>query len=155
MIPRALGPKLRALSLKFPLVAVIGPRQSGKTTLVRMEFPSLRYVTLEDPDTRDYAARDPRGMLEDLRDGAILDEIERSPGLFSYLQGWVDRHKRMGHYVLTGSQNFLMMQGISQSLAGRVAILRLLPLSLAELRGVVCPLPLPNSARLAYALFAS
>jgi len=135
MIPRVLTAKLRDLSKRYPVLAVLGPRQSGKTTLVKFAFPSLRYVSLEDPDIREYATRDPRSFLRDISEGAILDEAQRVPILFSYLQSWVEEHQGMGRYVLTGSQNFLMMEGISQSLAGRVAVLKLLPFSLAELAG--------------------
>jgi predicted AAA+ superfamily ATPase len=116
-----------------PVVTVVGPRQSGKTTLVREVFPEKPYRNLEDPDVRAFAAEDPRGFLGGLRDGAVLDEIQRLPELLSYLQGMVDAEPAPGRFVLTGSQHFLMMQGVSQSLAGRTAILTLLPLSVREL----------------------
>jgi uncharacterized protein len=126
--------KIRALALGFPAVAVIGPRQSGKTTLVRAVFPDLPYILLEDPDTRAFAEEDPHSFLAQYETtGAILDEVQRVPTLFSYLQGVLDRHNRPGQFILTGSQNFLMMERISQSLAGRVGIVRLLPLSMREL----------------------
>lgn len=134
MIPREAEAKIRSLALGFPAVSVIGPRQSGKTTLVRSVFPNLPYVLLEDPDTRAFAEEDPRSFLAHYeKSGAILDEVQRVPELFSYLQGVLDEHQRPGQFILTGSQNFLMMERISQSLAGRVGIVKLLPLSMREL----------------------
>lgn len=134
MIPREAEAKIRSLALGFPAVSVIGPRQSGKTTLVRSVFPHLPYVLLEDPDTRAFAEEDPRSFLAHYeKSGAILDEVQRVPELFSYLQGVLDEHQRPGQFILTGSQNFLMMERISQSLAGRVGIVKLLPLSMREL----------------------
>jgi hypothetical protein len=120
-------------------VFLTGPRQSGKTTLARQTFPAFRYVSLEDLQTREEATDDPRGFLRRLEgpvgeSGVILDEVQRTPELFSYLQGFLDE-ERGGPFVLTGSQHFLLVERISQSLAGRVAILELLPLSLAELAG--------------------
>lgn len=135
MIKREAEEKLRELARGFPAVSVIGPRQSGKTTLVRAVFPDKPYVLLEDPDTRAFAHEDPRGFLAQYeRTGAILDEVQRVPELFSYLQGVLDTHNKPGYFILTGSQNFLLMESISQSLAGRVGIVRLLPLSMSELR---------------------
>jgi uncharacterized protein len=133
-VTRTLEPRLRAAARQFPVVTVTGPRQSGKSTLCRMAFPEKPYVSLESPDTRDYARHDPRGFLRDLAGGAILDEIQRVPELFSYLQVEVDEHPRRGRFVLTGSVNFQLMASISQSLAGRTALLQLLPLSLQEIR---------------------
>ncbi|NGM64947.1 ATP-binding protein [Sphingobacterium sp. SGR-19] len=133
MIPRAATEKLLQLASLFRAVAVIGPRQSGKTTLVRSLFKDKPYVSLEDPDTRQYALADPRGFLGNYPDGAILDEVQRTPDLFSYLQGILDQRNRMGEFILTGSNNFLLQQNITQSLAGRVAYLQLLPFSLQEL----------------------
>jgi predicted AAA+ superfamily ATPase len=134
MITRDAEEKLRSLAEGFPAVAVIGPRQSGKTTLVQSVFPKKPYVLLEDPDTRAFAEEDPRGFLTQYRGtGAVLDEVQRVPDLFSYLQGVLDQDNRPGHYILTGSQNFLLMENISQTLAGRVGIIRLLPLSMREL----------------------
>lgn len=133
MIPRTLEKRLKALASAFPVLAVVGPRQSGKTTLVKTVFPKKPYVLLEDPDTRESAEKDPRGFLAQFPDGAILDEVQRVPSLFSYLQGVVDRDDRAGLFVLSGSQHFLMMESISQTLAGRISFLKLLPLSLAEL----------------------
>jgi predicted AAA+ superfamily ATPase len=134
MIERALSRKLRSSARKFPLVAVVGPRQSGKTTLVKTTFPDMPYVLLEDSDTRDYAINDPRGFLSDYPKGAILDEIQRAPQLFSYLQGIVDSQNKEGMYILTGSQNFILQENISQTLSGRIAMLTLLPLSRSELK---------------------
>jgi predicted AAA+ superfamily ATPase len=134
MIKRDAEQKLRELAEGFPAVSVVGPRQSGKTTLVRSVFPEKPYVLLEDPDTRAFAEEDPRSFLAQFeKTGAIIDEVQRVPQLFSYLQGVLDRYNRPGHFILTGSQNFLMMESISQSLAGRVGIIRLLPLSMREL----------------------
>jgi predicted AAA+ superfamily ATPase len=134
MIKRDAEQKLIELAEGFPAVSVVGPRQSGKTTLVRSVFPEKPYVLLEDPDTRAFAEEDPRSFLAQFeKTGAIIDEVQRVPQLFSYLQGVLDRYNRPGHFILTGSQNFLMMESISQSLAGRVGIIRLLPLSMREL----------------------
>ncbi len=133
MIPRKASETLRKLAKSFPVVSVTGPRQSGKTTIVRHVFAEKSYVTLEDPDVREYALQDPRAFLAQFPDGAILDEIQRSPELFSYLQGVVDQDGRMGLFVLTGSQQFGLRAGISQSLAGRVGTVELLALSLTEL----------------------
>ncbi len=132
-IQRELTKKLKQTFRQFPIVALIGPRQSGKTTLVKHVFPVLDYVSLEDPDTREFAQSDPRGFLDSYQKGVIIDEAQRLPELFSYLQGIVDKKKKAGQFILTGSQNFLLHQQISQSLAGRVALLKLLPLSLLEL----------------------
>jgi hypothetical protein len=118
----------------MPAVAVTGPRQSGKTTLCRATFPELAYVSLEPLDTREFAAQDPRGFLGTYGNGAIIDEVQRVPALFSYLQEEIDRDGSPGRFVLTGSQQFGLSAGISQSLAGRIALLQLLPLGLEELR---------------------
>ncbi len=133
MVPRTLAPILLQRAAQYPVVTLTGPRQSGKTTLCRALFPHKRYVSLEDPDLRRFAVEDPRGFLESVRDGAILDEIQRAPELSSYLQGMVDADPRPGRFVLTGSQQFELMRHVSQSLAGRTAALRLLPFSLTEL----------------------
>jgi hypothetical protein len=122
----------------YPVVSVVGPRQSGKTTLVRGVFPDKPYISLENPDIRAYAVADPRGFLEEHKDGAILDEVQRVPDLLSYLQEMVDTDRRVGRFILTGSQHFLMMRDVSQSLAGRTAILTLLPLSLGEVQEFSC-----------------
>ncbi|MDO9325288.1 MAG: ATP-binding protein [Methanoregula sp.] len=134
MIKRDAEVKLRELARGFPAVSVVGPRQSGKTTLVRSVFPDKPYVLLEDPDTRAFAEEDPRSFLAQFeKSGAIIDEVQRVPKLFSYLLGVLDKYNQPGQFILTGSQNFLLMESISQSLAGRVGIIRLLPLSMREL----------------------
>jgi uncharacterized protein len=133
MLPRRALPTLHRLARGFPIVAITGPRQSGKTTLARQAFPALPYVNLEDLDTRGLALADPRRFLARHSDGAIFDEVQRAPGLMSYLLGVADASPRMGRFVLTGSQQFGLMDGITQSLAGRVGMLTLLPLSNAEL----------------------
>ena len=133
MIERTLSDKLTALSQKFQVITLTGPRQSGKTTLVKAAFPSLPYVSLEEPDIRQIALTDPRGFLSNYNDGAILDEVQHTPELFSYIQSIVDSN-RNAQFVLTGSSNFLLMEKISQTLAGRTVILHLLPFSLTELK---------------------
>lgn len=134
MISRIAESALRRRAASSPVVLVTGPRQSGKSTLCRATFPDLPYLTLESPDIREDATRDPRGFLDRVADGAILDEIQRAPQLLSYLQGIVDEEpKRYGRFILTGSHQLLLMQDVSQTLAGRVALLTLLPLSLEEL----------------------
>ncbi|MCU0596894.1 MAG: ATP-binding protein, partial [Desulfobacterota bacterium] len=133
MIRRTLEKKLKELARSFSVVTVTGPRQSGKTTLVRSAFPQMSYVSLEDLDSREFAEDDPRGFLATYEKGAVIDEAQRVPALFSYIQGKVDEANRPGMYVLSGSQNFLLHERISQSLAGRVGILNLLPLSIEEL----------------------
>ncbi len=120
---------------KFPVVAILGPRQSGKTTFAQHVFKKHQFVSLEDPEKRDFATRDPRRFLREMDNehGIIIDEFQYVPQLLSYIQLEVDTHKRPSHFVLTGSQNFLMNQAITQTLAGRVGILTLLPFSLKEL----------------------
>jgi len=132
MITRTLTIKIVALAQKFQVITLTGPRQSGKTTLVRAAFPAMPYVSLEEPDIRQIALTDPRGFLANYPAGAILDEIQNTPDLFSYIQRLVDEN-RQAQFILTGSSNFLLMERISQTLAGRTAVLHLLPLSLAEL----------------------
>ena len=117
------------------MVTVTGPRQSGKTTLCRAAASDVPYASLEDPDTRRFALDDPRGFLGQFPGGAVLDEIQRAPELLSYLQGIVDEPGARGRWVLTGSQNLALLRDVSQSLAGRTAVLHLLPLSAEELRG--------------------
>lgn len=133
MIKRQAEILARTLARGFPIVAFTGPRQSGKTTLARELFAGHAYVTLEDPVEKEYALRDPRGFLARFADGAVIDEAQRCPELFSYLQGLVDARRRMGDFILTGSQQFGLRSGISQSLAGRVGLVELLPFSVAEL----------------------
>ncbi|MCJ7434080.1 MAG: ATP-binding protein [Anaerolineales bacterium] len=132
MIERTLTPKIIALAQKFQVITLTGPRQSGKTTLVRAAFPSLPYISLEEPDIRQIALTDPRGFLSNYPAGAILDEIQNTPDLFSYIQSIVDENRQV-QFILTGSSNFLLMEKISQTLAGRTAILHLLPFSFEEL----------------------
>jgi uncharacterized protein len=139
MLARDAQTLLLRLAAGFPVVAVTGPRQSGKTTLARSAFPRHAYVTLEDPDTRALALADPRRFLARFEHGAVLDEVQRAPDLLSYLQGRVDDRQRMGEFVLTGSQQFGLLGTVSQSLAGRVGMARLLPLSLAEMRRAGLP----------------
>ncbi len=132
MIIRTMQKKLLFLSERFPVVSVNGPRQSGKTTLVKHCFPEKKYVSLELPDNRRFAEEDPRGFLLTY-DDAVIDEVQYVPELFSYIQVVVDEKNKPGQYILTGSQNFLLSEKISQSLAGRVAILTLLPFSCSEI----------------------
>ncbi|NLV27313.1 MAG: ATP-binding protein [Methanomicrobiales archaeon] len=134
MIHRTAKEKVKQLTVGFPAVAVTGPRQSGKTTLVRNIFPTLPYVLLEDPDTRRFAEEDPRSFLMQYQQtGIIIDEAQNVPELFSYLQGILDNKDTTGKFILTGSQNFLMMEKISQSLTGRIGLVKLLPFELNEL----------------------
>jgi uncharacterized protein len=135
MIPRVLQPILLEAARTMPAVAVTGPRQSGKTTLCRATFPDHAYASLEPLDIREFAVSDPRGFLAQYSGPVILDEVQRAPDLFSYLQEEVDLDPRPGRFILTGSEHFGLSEGISQSLAGRLALLNLLPLSLEELTG--------------------
>lgn len=133
-VPRNAADALRRLGAAFPVLQVTGPRQSGKTTLARHVRPDLPYVSLERPDERSFATEDPLGFLRRFPDGAILDEVQRTPDLLSWLQGEVDAGGAMGRYLLTGSQQPELAAAVSQSLAGRVGRIELLPLSGAELR---------------------
>lgn len=133
MIARDVEEAFRGLLRGFPVVTLTGPRQSGKTTLARAIFAGRPYISLEDPDVRRMALEDPRAFLAGLPDGAVLDEAQRTPELLSYLQARVDADGRMGLFLLTGSQQFGLMSGITQSLAGRSAFIELLPFSLNEL----------------------
>jgi uncharacterized protein len=132
-IPRVLAAKLKSLASSFPVIALIGPRQSGKSTLVKAVFPGKPYASLEPLDVRAFAQSDPRRFLAQFPEGAILDEVQRVPDLFSYLQGNVDEQNRPGRFILTGSQHFLLMESISQTLAGRIALLELFPFALEEI----------------------
>ena len=118
---------------QYPVVAVMGARQSGKTTLVRHAFPDHPYISLEDPDTRFLAAEDPRGFLSRIKKGGIIDEIQRVPELLSYMQTHVDEKGTAGQFIVTGSNQFLLSQHISQSLAGRISLLKLMPFTISEL----------------------
>ncbi len=142
MIERTIAPVLRKLAETYPVVTLTGPRQSGKTTLCRSVFPELPYVNLEAPDVRVVAQEDPRGFLARIPEGAVLDEIQRVPELASYLQSIVDEMKWRNipvRYILTGSQQFEVTRSVNQSLAGRTALLRLLPLSIEEISSSAKP----------------
>ncbi len=132
MIEREIAPALKELLGKNPVVTVTGPRQSGKTTLCRQSFPDLAYFNLERPDQREFAIDDPRGFLRGCEGGAVVDEIQRAPDLVSYIQAAVDESRSNGQFVLTGSRQFRVAEAVSQSLAGRTAVLRLLPFSIRE-----------------------
>jgi hypothetical protein len=134
-IHRHLEPRLSKAARQYPVVTLTGPRQSGKTTLVKAVFPKHRYVSLESPEQREFARTDPRGFLGQFDGPAIIDEAQRAGDLFSYVQVIVDETNKAGQFILTGSQNFLLLERVSQSLAGRCAILHLLPFSRAELAG--------------------
>lgn len=133
MIERILGNKIGSLSRKFPVLTLTGARQCGKSTLLRHCFPDYRYVSFEDPDIRAAALQDPRGFLANYGSRTFIDEAQHVPELFSYLQTVVDAVNEPGMYVLSGSHDFLLFERISQSLAGRCAVLHLTPLSIAEL----------------------
>jgi len=135
MFKRTLSEKLAALAKKFPVISIMGPRQSGKTTLSRMVFKHYDYVSLEDPNEMEFALEDPKGFLKRFSKGVILDEIQRAPALLSFIQGTVDSDASPGRFILTGSRQFMLMDRVSQTLAGRTAIVNLLPLSLNELLG--------------------
>jgi len=133
-IPRNAESRLQHFASGYPVVVVTGPRQSGKSTLVRHAFPEYRYVSLEDLDQREFVETDPRGFLNQFSGGVILDEAQRCPTLFSYLQTRVDERQQAGEFILTGSQQFGLLSGITQSLAGRAALLTLLPMAYGELQ---------------------
>ena len=133
MIPRALAPRLQTLAAQYPVVTVTGPRQSGKTTLTRALFADKPYVNLERPDVRRFAAEDPLAFLSQHANGAVIDEVQNVPDLLSYLQVEVDENPAPGRFILTGSRMLELAHGVGQSLAGRTALLKLLPLSVAEL----------------------
>jgi hypothetical protein len=136
MIRRAIENRLRYFVAKYPIVTLTGPRQSGKSTLLKNCFPDYKYVSFEDPDMLLLAKEDTRLFLHQYSDRTILDEVQRYPGLFSYLQSAVDNVGRMGMYILSGSHNFLLMEAVTQSLAGRTAVLKLLPFSHSEIKGL-------------------
>ena len=134
MVIRDIREELVQSAAEYPVVTILGPRQSGKTTLAKMTFPDKPYFSLEDPDTRLAAETDPRGFLNQVEDGGILDENQRLPLLLSYIQGMVDKNKKNGRFILTGSHQPQLHDAISQSLAGRTSILTLWPFSIHELR---------------------
>ena len=134
MVTRSAENELKTLSNQFKAVAVVGPRQSGKTTLTKSCFPEKKYVSLENPDHRRFAQEDPRAFLAQYSEGAILDEAQHIPEIFSYLQQILDESDKPGQFILTGSNNFILQQNIVQSLAGRIAYLYLLPFSIEELK---------------------
>jgi len=133
MIKRDITSELILAAQEYPVVTIIGPRQSGKTTLAKMVFPDYSYCSLEDPDIREFALNDPRSFLADYSHNVIFDEIQRAPALLSYLQGMVDKDNSKGRFILTGSYQLKLRAEVIQSLAGRTALLTLLPLSISEL----------------------
>lgn len=134
MITRTLAQKLLSLAQQFPVIGLLGPRQSGKTTLVQTLFPHLPYINLEDTNQRSFAQRDPIAFLDKYNAGVVLDEVQHAPDLFSHIQVLVDRNKMAGQFIITGSQNFSLSERISQTLAGRISLSTLLPLSMEELQ---------------------
>lgn len=141
MIKRTLQKQLQKMAATFPIIGVVGPRQSGKTTLIKETFPNYTYVNLEDLDNRSFAENDPRGFLATYKSQVIFDEVQKVPQLFSYLQVASDNAEQKGNFILSGSQHFLLLESITQSLAGRIALLTLLPLSISELVGATTSLP--------------
>jgi predicted AAA+ superfamily ATPase len=134
MIKRVIADKIKQMAAKMPIISITGPRQSGKTTLAKAVFPKHTYVNLESPDVYEDAKSDPRSFLTQHKHGLIIDEAQKMPELFSYIQTISDENNKLGEFIITGSQNFLLSEKISQSLAGRVFITNLLPLSIAELK---------------------
>ena len=132
-IPRLLVKELKRSTKEYPVTAILGPRQSGKTTLAKKAFPKKRYISMEDLDNREFCLQDPKGFLKTYSSGTIIDEVQRTPHLLSYIQTKVDRDRKKGQFILTGSNQFLLEEKLTQSLAGRVSLLRLLPLSMKEL----------------------
>ena len=135
-IKRTLRTSLSKLTKQFPAIGILGPRQSGKTSLAKMHFPGYRYINLESLEEREFAQEDSKGFLSRFQkeEGVILDEIQKAPRLLSELQVDIDSNPKLGRYVLTGSHNFLLNEKIGQSLAGRIALTTLLPFSIEELR---------------------
>lgn len=136
MINRRIEKKIKSLVGKYPVISITGPRQSGKTTLVRSIFPDFQYVNFEEMEMREFATNDPKGFLNVYGPRVIIDEAQHVPEIFSYIQVAVDDNKK-NQYILTGSQNFLLLEKITQSLAGRVAVFYLLPFSITELTGTL------------------
>lgn len=134
MLHRNIVDKIKHELLGYPIIALIGPRQSGKTRLLRTNFPEYTYLSLEDPDLKEFATRDTKGFLQKYNDKIIFDEVQNVPVLFSYLQGIVDLNQVMGQFILSGSQNFQLLENITQSLAGRVSIFRLFPPDISEMK---------------------
>lgn len=134
MFERSIKQKVLSSFKKFPIIGICGPRQSGKTTLVKQIFKNLHYINLEDPSLRMMIQKDPKSFLDNHQKGLIIDEIQYIPELFSYLQLYSDAREKPGQYVITGSQYFLLNEKISQSLAGRISIFNLLPLSYSEIK---------------------
>jgi predicted AAA+ superfamily ATPase len=133
MIPRQAADTIKRLEKGFPVLCITGPRQSGKTTLAKASFPGMPYLSLEDPDIARLAREDPRGLLDTYRDGLILDEAQAVPEIFAYLKSSVDADPRPGRFIVTGSQQFGLLAGVTESLAGRAAFLTLMPFSAVEL----------------------
>ena len=131
---RTIEQAIKQYASKYPVLAVTGPRQSGKTTMLKTMFPNYTYISLENPDMREFATKDPNGFFAQYAGQVILDEVQQTPALFSYIQTIVDATGKMGQFILSGSQNFQLMQNITQSLAGRVALFKLLPFDLLELK---------------------
>lgn len=136
IIVRKISKLITESAQKYPAIAVLGPRQSGKTTLVKKIFPDKTYVSLESPDIRSFATQDPRGFLSKYQEGAIFDEIQRAPELLSYLQTMIDENPTPGRFILTGSHQLMLHEVITQSLAGRVNLITLLPFSLEEMKNL-------------------
>ncbi len=133
-VKRTIESSIKYYAKKYPVLAVTGPRQSGKTTMLKTMFPKYTYISLENPDLREFATTDPNGFFKYYSGNLILDEIQQTPALFSYIQTLVDASGKMGQFILSGSQNFHLMQHITQSLAGRVALFKLLPFDFEELQ---------------------
>lgn len=134
MFKRDLLKEVQQAAKEYPVVTITGPRQSGKTTLAQMAFGKKAYVNLEEPETRRLAIEDPKGFLSQFPEGVIIDEAHKAPEIFSYIQVSADKLKKNGHYILTGSHHFLLLEAVSQSLAGRAAVYHLLPMGFDELK---------------------
>lgn len=152
-VARELKSYIKEIAAIYPVIAILGPRQSGKTTLAKKIFNKKPYVNLEHPKNRDFALNDPELFLNQFADGAIIDEIQYAPNLFSYIQSIVDEKKKKSMFVLTGSQNFALMESISQSLAGRIGLATLLPFSLSEIKKNYKDVDLQNIEDLLYTGF--